>query len=285
MIAVPIGPRVQRFATAASPGYLDARGRPEHPRDLLAHACLRGQFASGAIPTWEFERDGEVVRVDPVGPLVVRLGAAVDLAVSAAVAGLGIIHLFEEWLRPHLDSGAWSRCWRLGGRAFQDRSCTIPAVAICRHRSALSSISSRTRPEPFCHRLPPHHGPDTCPGHDERGWTERNSGHCKIALTSTPGEGRERLQLRGDEGACRLIRQFARGGIHLGHDLADHDLGLVQDPGVEETPTFAAGDTAPGRRRSVPASRTGSPPVCRRTVAPADRDSQSIAFFRPPGSE
>jgi DNA-binding transcriptional LysR family regulator len=106
MIAVPIGPRVQRFATAASPAYLDAHGRPEHPRDLLTHACLRGQFASGTIPTWEFERDGAVVRVDPVGPLVVRLGAAVDLAVSAAVSGLGIIHLFEEWLRPHLDSGA-----------------------------------------------------------------------------------------------------------------------------------------------------------------------------------
>jgi DNA-binding transcriptional LysR family regulator len=106
MIAVPIGPRVQRFATAASPDYLDARGRPEHPRDLLAHACLRGRFASGATPTWEFERDGEVVRLDPVGPLVVRAGAAADLAVSAAVAGLGIIHIFEEWLRPHLDSGA-----------------------------------------------------------------------------------------------------------------------------------------------------------------------------------
>ena len=106
MIAVPIGPRVQRFATAASPAYLDARGRPEHPRDLLAHACLRGQFTSGAFPTWEFERDGEVVRVDPTGPLVVRLGAAVDLAVGAAVAGLGVIHLFEAWLRPGLDSGA-----------------------------------------------------------------------------------------------------------------------------------------------------------------------------------
>lgn len=106
MIAVPIGPRVQRFATAASPGYLDLRGRPEHPRDLLAHACLRGQFASGAMPIWEFECDGEVVRVDPVGPMVVRPSSAVDLAVGAAVAGLGIIHLFEEWLRPHLDSGA-----------------------------------------------------------------------------------------------------------------------------------------------------------------------------------
>ncbi|OYY35472.1 MAG: LysR family transcriptional regulator [Rhodospirillales bacterium 24-66-33] len=106
MIAVPIGPRVQRFATAASPEYLRARGRPMHPRDLLGHACLRGQFVSGAMPPWEFERDGEVVRVDPTGPLVVRLSGAADLAVSAAVAGLGIVYHFEEWLRPHLDSGA-----------------------------------------------------------------------------------------------------------------------------------------------------------------------------------
>lgn len=106
MIAVPIGPRTQRFATAASPDYLAARGRPEHPRDLLAHACLRGQFASGAMPSWEFERDGEIIKVDPVGPLVVRIGAAADLVVSAAVAGVGIIHLFEEWLRPALESGA-----------------------------------------------------------------------------------------------------------------------------------------------------------------------------------
>ncbi|MFZ0869209.1 MAG: LysR family transcriptional regulator [Rhodanobacter sp.] len=106
MIAVPIGPRFQRFATAASPDYLNARGRPEHPRDLLMHDCLRGQFASGAIPTWEFERDGEIVRVDPTGPLMVRLGAAVDLAVEAAVGGLGVIYLFEDWLRPHLDRGA-----------------------------------------------------------------------------------------------------------------------------------------------------------------------------------
>ena len=73
MIAIPIGPRIQRFATAASPDYLQARGRPAHPRDLLAHACLRGQFSSGAMPPWEFERDGKVVRVDPVGPLVVRI--------------------------------------------------------------------------------------------------------------------------------------------------------------------------------------------------------------------
>ena len=106
MIAVPIGPRLQRFATAASPAYLAAHGVPADPRALLGHACLRGQFASGAFPAWEFERDGEIVRIEPAGPLVVRLGAAVDLAVDAAVQGLGIIHLFEAWLAPLIESGA-----------------------------------------------------------------------------------------------------------------------------------------------------------------------------------
>lgn len=106
MIAVPIGARVQRFATAAAPSYLAARGHPEHPRDLLGHSCLRGQFAGGATPIWEYERDGEVVRIDPTGPLMVRPGAAVDLLVNAAIAGLGVIRLFEERVRPALDSGA-----------------------------------------------------------------------------------------------------------------------------------------------------------------------------------
>lgn len=105
MIAVPIGPRIQRFATAASPAYLDRHGRPDHPRDLLRHACLRGRFASGAMTLWEFERDGEVVRIEPTGPLIVQVGGATDLAVDAAIAGTGIISLFEDWLRPHLDSG------------------------------------------------------------------------------------------------------------------------------------------------------------------------------------
>jgi DNA-binding transcriptional LysR family regulator len=47
-----------------------------------------------------------VVRVDPTGPLIVGAGGATDLAVDAAVAGTGIIYLFEDWPRPYLDSGA-----------------------------------------------------------------------------------------------------------------------------------------------------------------------------------
>jgi len=106
MIAVPIGPRVQRAAAGAAPGYLDRRGRPNHPRDLLQHDCLRGRFASGAMPPWEFERDGEVVLVETNGPLIVRIGGASDLAVDMAIAGAGIVCLFEDWLQPHFVSGA-----------------------------------------------------------------------------------------------------------------------------------------------------------------------------------
>jgi len=105
MIAVPIGPRVQRFAAAAAPDYLARRGRPEHPRDLLRHDCIRARFASGATIQWTFEQAGDSVTIDPDGQLLVQVGGAMDLAVEAARAGTGILYLFEDWLRPYIDRG------------------------------------------------------------------------------------------------------------------------------------------------------------------------------------
>jgi DNA-binding transcriptional LysR family regulator len=102
MIAVPIGPRVQRFAVAAAPAYLAAHGRPKHPKDLLAHACIRHRFQSGVTPPWEFERDGEIVRVTPSGPLIAN---TLELKLCTAVAGLGIVHSFEEHIAPPIARG------------------------------------------------------------------------------------------------------------------------------------------------------------------------------------
>lgn len=106
MVAVPIGAREQRYALGASPAYLERYGRPKHPRDLLDHACLRVRFASGALVPWEFERDGEVLEVEPTGPLAVNLGGATDLIITAATEGSGVLYLFEDRLRPHFVSGA-----------------------------------------------------------------------------------------------------------------------------------------------------------------------------------
>jgi len=106
MIAVPIGPRVQRFALGASAAYLERRGMPNHPSDLLQHACFQGRFPSGALFSWDFARDGEQISIEPRGPLIVQAGAASELAVDTAIAGTGIVALFEDWLRPHFVSGA-----------------------------------------------------------------------------------------------------------------------------------------------------------------------------------
>jgi len=106
MIALPIGPRSQRILAAAAPAYLAERGRPAHPRDLLDHACLGLRFSSGALAAWMFEKDGEVLRVDPPTRLLIQPGLACDLLIGTAVAGLGIIALFEDWLSPYLASGA-----------------------------------------------------------------------------------------------------------------------------------------------------------------------------------
>ena len=105
MIAIPIGPREQRFAVGGAPSYLDRKGRPDHPRDLLNHDCLEGQFASGRLAAWEFERDGETIRMDPSGPLRVTVRGGIDLLIGTAVRGAGLIMLFEDWLQPHFDSG------------------------------------------------------------------------------------------------------------------------------------------------------------------------------------
>jgi len=102
MIAVPIGPRRQRFVTAASPDLLARLGRPEHPRDLIGSPCIRHRFASGAYASWEFEKDGETVRITPQGPLVATTN---EPEIAAAAAGLGFIHTFEELMAEALSSG------------------------------------------------------------------------------------------------------------------------------------------------------------------------------------
>lgn len=105
MIAVPIGPRIQRMAAAASTAYLDRHGRPGHPRELPPGACIRSRFASGAMVRWVFERGEEAITIEPNGQLLVQIGGALDLAIDAAVQGLGVVYLFEDWLAPYIAQG------------------------------------------------------------------------------------------------------------------------------------------------------------------------------------
>ena len=104
MIAVPIGPRRHWAALAASPDYLERRGVPVHPRDLLEHDCIRTRFASGALTEWEFEKAGETLIVDPHARLIIGTAGAAA-AIDLAIAGHGVIQAFRNWLDPHLERG------------------------------------------------------------------------------------------------------------------------------------------------------------------------------------
>jgi DNA-binding transcriptional LysR family regulator len=103
MIAVPIGPRLQRYVCVAAPAYLAAHGEPRHPRDLLDHQCIRHRFAHGTMLPWEFERAGEVVTVNPPPRLTSN---SLELQRAAVAAGLGIAATFEGFYADLLTSGA-----------------------------------------------------------------------------------------------------------------------------------------------------------------------------------
>jgi DNA-binding transcriptional LysR family regulator len=87
---------------ATEDGYFAAHGRPDNPNDLLGHACIRHRFPNGSIPPWEFEKDGETVRIVVNGPLVTT---NTHLALAAAEAGVGLLHTFEGLATEALAAG------------------------------------------------------------------------------------------------------------------------------------------------------------------------------------
>ena len=102
MIAVPIGPRIHRQLVAAAPSYLATHGTPREPEDLLRHRCIRHRFLSGVTVPWEFERDGQTIRIAVEGPLI---SSNPEMESTAAIRGLGLIFTFEEFLAPALAAG------------------------------------------------------------------------------------------------------------------------------------------------------------------------------------
>ena len=101
MIAVPLsGP--QRFMLVGAPAYFAQHGRPSHPRDVLDHASIRHRFPSGATYSWEFEKDGEIIRLNPPARLT---STSLDLELAACEAGVGLLATFEDFVGPGIAAG------------------------------------------------------------------------------------------------------------------------------------------------------------------------------------
>ena len=102
MIAVRIGPD-WRLVAVASPGYLDAHGVPEQPRDLVRHICINMRYeTSGGLYAWEFGKNGQELRVRVDGQLTFNNSYAM---IDAAINGYGIAYVPENIVEQQIASG------------------------------------------------------------------------------------------------------------------------------------------------------------------------------------
>ena len=116
MVAVRLS-REFRWVVVGAPAYLERRGTPERPRDLLAHDCIGYRSANtGAIYPWELERGKKEWRVPVRGTLVTN-----DERVPAAMAeaGLGLAYAMEPDVAEQVARGAL----RL---VLEDYAATVP---------------------------------------------------------------------------------------------------------------------------------------------------------------
>jgi DNA-binding transcriptional LysR family regulator len=102
MIAVRVmGP--MRVAVVGAPAYFARQRPPRTPDDLALHCCVQyRRAADGAMFEWPFERDGKSELISVDGRIIVN---DTDLAVRAAVDGLGIAYAAESVANPFLRSG------------------------------------------------------------------------------------------------------------------------------------------------------------------------------------
>jgi DNA-binding transcriptional LysR family regulator len=102
MIAVRLrGP--MKVAVVGAPKYFERRRPPRTIDDLASHSCIQYRFtADGATVPWTFERNGKTKRVSLAGGVTVNVP---DLAVRAAVDGLGIAYTVETLAAPFLRTG------------------------------------------------------------------------------------------------------------------------------------------------------------------------------------
>jgi DNA-binding transcriptional LysR family regulator len=102
MIAVRVTGPI-KIAVVGAPSYFARRRPPRTPDDLARHICVQyRQVADGDVLVWRFERSRKLRRVSVGGQVMVN---DIDLAVRAAVDGLGIAYTAEAVAEPFLQSG------------------------------------------------------------------------------------------------------------------------------------------------------------------------------------
>lgn len=91
LVAIKLAPYHRVFC--AAPAYLEARGTPRTPEDLVHHNCL---ISRGSTPNkqWPFQRGENIAHIEVSGNLATDSG---ELTRAATIAGLGVA-MTARWL-------------------------------------------------------------------------------------------------------------------------------------------------------------------------------------------
>lgn len=148
MIALPLG-IARGHAVVASPNYLVAAPPLCVPVDLLHHPCIRVRLPNGALLRWGFEKAGEVIQLEPEGPLTLDEAGLVRAAV---IGGMGLGYLMESDVAEDIAAGRMVRlladwtppiaplCLYYSGR--RNASAAFRALVQAARRYALSQTTA-----------------------------------------------------------------------------------------------------------------------------------------------
>ncbi|MCP3098422.1 LysR family transcriptional regulator [Myxococcus sp. K15C18031901] len=92
-----------RVVVAGAPSYLERKGIPNKPQDLLQHDCICiRRTPSGEPWAWELERGKKTYRVPVRGPVTTN---DAELMRAMAVAGVGLLYSLEDRIEDELRAG------------------------------------------------------------------------------------------------------------------------------------------------------------------------------------
>ncbi|UVM63873.1 LysR family transcriptional regulator [Pseudomonas sp. B21-010] len=136
MIALRIGPDM-RMAVVGSPAYFARHAKPVIPDDLTAHNCINLRMPThGGLYVWEFEKNGQELKVRVEGQLVFN---TIAMRLEAALQGLGLAFMPEDLVQDAVAQGRLIRvledwCEPFSGYHlyYPSRRQSLPAFTLLR---------------------------------------------------------------------------------------------------------------------------------------------------------
>ena len=105
MVCTPLTPPL-RWVVVGAPAYFCRHGTPKTPEDLLRHACIRLRLGDQTLYRWELGQPPHAHAIDVPGALIVN---ETDMALDAALDGIGLAYCLERYAEPHLRAGRLRR--------------------------------------------------------------------------------------------------------------------------------------------------------------------------------